>query len=423
MTRTRTRLLAGAFVVLAAGPGSAQDFRVTGHVEADHITYFEPGQAARRAGRHEMIAQIDGRASFGRRIRLVGSVDVRGDFADHARDRVHVDELYAEVAYGSFDLRAGRQIIAWGKTDLVNPTDRLSPRDFTDPLESDDERLGVFAVRPRVQWGPLQVEGAIVPMFTGSIMPGQRSRWSPSLASRPQSALQPDSMRLEYQVLPTRKPATALANVQYATRVSGSVHGWDVSASYFDGWGDVPHVGSEVSISSAGVAAMRIRPEHLRERMVGGDVATVVGPFTVRAEAAYITPDPQRGPEYFQYVIGAERTVGDLMAGGGTFVLVQWIQSVVPGTFQAAPLDFDYLFQKATMARVQHNITAAAQIGVEWLHEWERGGYYLQPSASYRFGGRVRIEALVDLLDGREGQFFGLFANNKRFQSRVRYSF
>jgi hypothetical protein len=178
-----------------------------------------------------------------------------------------------------------------------------------------------------------------------------------------------------------------------------------------------------VSISAAGVAEVRVRPQHLRQRAVGGDVATVVGPFTVRAEAAHIIPDPRRGPQYFQYVVGGERTFGDLMGRGGTFVLVQWIQSVLPGDFQAAPLDFDYLFQKATMARVQHNVTAAAQLGVEWLHEWERGGYYLQPSASYRFGGGVRIEALMDLLDGREDGFFGIFDRNKRVQFRVRYSF
>jgi hypothetical protein len=439
MRETHSSVLIGAavFLMLASGAsaqgtegqpdvesGFSRTVRITGHVEADHIAYFEPGETDRRAGRNEMLAQIDGLMPLGRTFRVFGSVELRTDFENHTRDRLHVDELYGEVVHGRFDLRVGKQIIAWGKTDLVNPTDHLSPRDFTDPLESDEERIGVLAVRPRVQWGSLQWEGAIVPVFTGSIMPGRRSRWSPPLPPRAQNPFQPEQvMRLEYELLPPREPATTLENMQYATRLSGSVRGWDLSASYFDGWDDVPRFDTQVSISHPGTSTVRITPEHLRKRVVGGDVATVVGPFTVRAEAAHIRPHPRQGPQYFQYVLGAERTFGDMMASGGTFVLVQWIQSVLPGELDAGPLEFDYLFRKATMARLQHNVTVAFQFGMEGLYEWERGGYYLQPVASYRFGGRMRVEGLVDLLGGRQDEFFGLFGDNTRFQSRLRYSF
>lgn len=424
MTALRFTVAIGTASLLMLGSGaSAQDVRVTGHVEADNIAYFEPGETDRRAGRNEMLGQVDGRVSPGRNVRLFGSVELRTDFANHSRDRLHVEELYAELTHGRFDLRVGRQIVSWGKTDLVNPTDHLSPRDFSDPLESDDERLGVLAVRPRVQWGLLQWEAAIVPVFTGSVMPGQRSRWAPPLPSSAQNPSQPAAFtRIDYQFLPSREPATTLANMQYASRVSGSVRGWDVSASYFDGWDDVPRVGREAIGGTAGVS-VRIAPEHLRKRAIGGDVAAVIGPFTVRAEGAHIRPDARQGPQYFQYVVGAERTFGDMMGGGGTFVLVQWIQSVLPADFDAPPLAFDYLFEKATMTRVQHNVTVALQLGVEGLYEWAGGGYYVQPSASYRFGGRVRVEGLVDLLGGREDEFFGLFGHNRRVQSRVRYSF
>ena len=96
------------------------------------------------------------------------------------------DELYAEVVYGKFDLRIGRQVISWGKTDLVNPTDHLSPRDFTDPLESEEERLGVIAVRPRVQWGRTPVGGRDRPRIhrAASCRAGS-SRWSPPLPRVP----------------------------------------------------------------------------------------------------------------------------------------------------------------------------------------------------------------------------------------------
>jgi hypothetical protein len=409
---------------MIASGASAQEVRVTGYGETDHIGYFEAPDASAHRGRSEVLTQVNGQAVFGRPLRLFGTVELRADFADHDRDRVYAEELYADVTYKALDLRVGRQILAWGKADLVNPTDHLSPRDFTDPLESDDERLGVWAVGPRLQLGDVRWEGAIVPIFTGSIMPFGSSRWSPPFPPQVPNPLNPGQMvRLTYEFVPPREPATTFANVQYATRVSGSVRGWDVSASYFDGWEDVPRLGRELAISGAGSGTVRITPEHLRKRAVGGDVATVVRSFTLRCETAYIRPDPLQGPDHVQYVLGVERTFGDMLGSGGTFLLVQWIHSVLPGDFVAPPLDFNYLFERATTVRVQHNVSAAAQVVVEGVYEWARDGYYVQPAASYRFGDNVRVEGLVDLLGGRATEFFGLFADNRRLQFRVRYSF
>jgi hypothetical protein len=425
MKRRRARVLCGTVLVLTiAGRAAAQDTRVTGHVETDSIAYFEAGETARHAGRNELFAKVDGLMVFGRPLRLFGSVELRADFADHARDRVYVEELYADFVYKAFDLRVGRQIIAWGKTDLVNPTDHLSPRDFTDPLESDDERLGVLAVRPRLQVRGALAEVAIVPVFTGSLMPTRRSRWAPPFPGHAPNPFQPgQTIRLTYELMSPREPATTLAHTQVAARVSGTVRGWDISGSYFDGWEDMPRFTTELSMTGAGTAAVRVWPEHLRKRAVGGDVATVVRSFTFRAESAYIRPDPVQGPNHVQYVLGAERTWGDMLSSGGTFALVQWIHTLLPDDFAAAPLDFNYLFRKSMTARVQHNVTASAQVAVEGLYEWERRGYYLQPSASHRFGDHLRVEGFVDLLGGREDAFFGLFEDNRRLQFRVRYSF
>jgi hypothetical protein len=175
--------------------------------------------------------------------------------------------------------------------------------------------------------------------------------------------------------------------------------------------------------AGAGTFTLRITPENFPKRAVGGDVAKVVGPFTLRSEAAYTDSDPRQGPNYFQYVLGVERTFGDLLGSDGTFLLIQWIHSVLPSDFVASPLDFTYLFKKTTTLRVRRNLSTTAQVVVEGLYEWARKGYYVQPGASYKFGDNVRLEGFVDLLGGRETEFFGLFGDNKRLQVRLRYSF
>jgi hypothetical protein len=424
MTDVSARALGTVLVLMSAGGATAQELRATGYAETDQIGYVETRGDAGHWGRNELLTQVDGVASFGRPFRLFGSVELRADFADRNRDRVFVEEAYADLTYKALDLRVGRQIVAWGKADLVNPTDNLSPRDFTDPLESDDERLGVWGVRPRLQLGGVLWEGAVVPVFTSSVLPFESPRWSPPFPPQIPNPFNPgQSIPVGYEVLATQKPAKTLGNMQYAAKVSGSVRGWDLSASYFHGWEDVPRVRRELNISNAGTFTVRISPEILPKQAVGGDVATVVRSFTVRGEAAYILPDPLNGPHYFQYVIGAERTVGDMMAAGGTFLLVQWIHTVLPGDFVPAPLDFNYIFQKSTTVRVQRNLSAAAQVVVEGLYEWATEGYYVQPAASYRFGDHVRLEGFVDLLGGSPSGFFGIYEQNKRVQFRVRYSF
>jgi hypothetical protein len=410
-------------IVVTSG-ASAQEFRLSGLAESDNIGYFEATDTAGHWGRSELLAQIDGLAVFGRTLRLFGRVEPRVDFADHDRDRVHVREAYADVRHKALDVRLGRQIIAWGKADIVNPTDNLSPRDFTDPLEADDERLGVWAIRPRLQFGDALWEGVVVPVFTPSVLPYGSERWSPPIPSQVPNPGNPGQMlRLDHVFLPPNKPAGTFENMQYATRLSSTVRGWDVSASYFDGWEDVPRLVPQLSISGPDAATLQLTPEFRRKRAVGGDFATVVQAFTLRGEAAYIRPDPFLGPDYVQYVLGVERTAGDMLSKGGTFVLVQWIHSILPDDFDPAPLDFNYLFERAVTARVQHNVTTAAQVAVEGLYEWARHGYYIQPSASYRVGDHVRVEGFVDLLGGRETEFFGLFADNKRIQFRIRYTF
>ncbi len=52
-------------------------------------------------------------------------------------------EAYADLYLGDFDLRAGQQIIAWGRADGINPTNNLTPQDyFVRSPEPDDIRMG-----------------------------------------------------------------------------------------------------------------------------------------------------------------------------------------------------------------------------------------------------------------------------------------
>jgi len=57
-------------------------------------------------------------------------------------------EGYLDLRLGALDVRLGRQIIAWGRADQINPTDNLTPRDFTLLVPEDaDQRSGTTGAR------------------------------------------------------------------------------------------------------------------------------------------------------------------------------------------------------------------------------------------------------------------------------------
>lgn len=421
----RALLLAAAALPLAAAPARAQEAELTGYVEAEQFSYFERHDSAGRLGRNQGLVQLEPRLSFGDRARLFAAVELRGDQADRDRDRVYLEEGYADLVWKRFDVRLGKQVIAWGKADVLNPTDQLSPADFSDPLDAEDEKIGVVAARTRVDLGRgAQWEGVVAPIFQESRIPTLGSRWGIPLPLRVPHPMDPGQTALvSYRIGDSAEPAATWRNAQLATRLSGTVRGWDVSVSYFDGWDHMPWMSREITPTGAASLSVRLNPEYRRKRSVGGDLATVVGPYTLRAEGAYLMPDPETGPDYAQYVLGVERTFGDLMGAGGTLVLLQWMHELAPDSFVPDPFDLRHLFQKSVTGRVQYNVTALAQVVVDGLYDLETDGYYVQPGASYQLGDHLRLEARVDLLGGSRSHFFGAFEENKRLQTLVRYRF
>src|SRR5262249_55497285 len=92
----------------------------------------------------------------------------RVDISDRGtlRPRLSVRRLSATLTRGPLTVDVGKQFIRWGKTDILNPTDRFAPRDFLNVV--DTEFLGVTGARGVVQVGAETFEGVWLPRFTPS---------------------------------------------------------------------------------------------------------------------------------------------------------------------------------------------------------------------------------------------------------------
>jgi len=315
-------------------------------------------------------------------------------------------EAFVDLRFGRLDVRAGRQIIAWGRADGVNPTDNLSGQDLRLLVPDDaDRRLGTTAVRASYYAGGVSVTGVWLPEFRGH-----------------EFALPPPPPGLAFVREAERWPGN-----QWALRVERTGGAVDWSASYFRGLDTAPDLG--LAARDGGLPAVRV--SHHRVRVFGADMAANAGRFGLRAEGAYVDTEDPHGRDPFVknpflfVVAGADRTFG-----GQLNLNVQYLFRYVthqPGTSVSVQ---DVL--NSQTRRTQHG--ASFRLGYKWLHDTLEAecaavaygapsGTALRPKVTYALTDSWKVLAGAELLHGETASVFGLMEKNSTGFAELRWSF
>src|SRR5262249_46042139 len=123
-------------------------------------------------------------------LRLAGGIDLRADthlqterdahfgWWDRERQRPAITprRLSATYTRGKLTIEAGKQFVRWGKTDVLNPTDRFAPRDFLNVVDSDFLAITAARVTYGTQFDTVDV--VFEPRFTPSRVPLLNQRWA-----------------------------------------------------------------------------------------------------------------------------------------------------------------------------------------------------------------------------------------------------
>lgn len=410
--------------------------RLGGFVEYDNITYFKNIDPNKINGRNQAILQVELQHSVNPKANIFGSVEFRNDQADASRDRVYLDEAYLNLYLGSFDIRVGKQIYAWGRADGFNPTDNLTSWDYSDILDTEDEKLGLISARVDYYFGDWILEGVLAPTFNPTILPGVDSRWFPELPAEipnPQyPSIGPPTMQASYTLAPSSLPQKSLKNTQYAVKLSGIYKGWDFSVSWFDGFDDLPALPTETMVDSGFTSAdIILQPRYYRRRAIGADAATTVGSIGLRGEAAYYLTedwggtDPAIDDPYLQYVLGVDRTFSDLLPDKDLFVLLQWVQEVqIPDRQTVYRItDLNHVFRKSLMGKADLSFGEYTKFIIEGVFNVDNEDWWVQLGLDESIVDGVNLYALIDLLGGPQDSFFGMFKDNRRAQVKLKYSF
>lgn len=341
----------------------------------------------------------------------VGNDDLFHEDATAGRLR----EAYLDLRAGAVDLRLGKQIIAWGRADRINPTDTLTPRDFTLLVPDDgDQRFGTTAVKATTVVSGLAVTGVVLPTFEPHVIPLRRPPAGSTLRERT-----PDGPVL-----------------QGALKIERTGGGVDWSVSYFDGFDLYP----DLQLAAIRASGLDLVLRHHRVRVVGIDAAAPVGAYTVRGEAAYtFTEHARRGDQikspFFFLVLGADRTLP-----GAVYVNLQYVLRVIsdfqrPGGVED-PVRRGVAFEQALindqLDEVKHAI--AVRVSRAWLHETlraemaaivspTRGDYALRAKIAYAFTDHVKVTAGADVFGGETRSVFGRLRETSTGYLEVRWDF
>jgi hypothetical protein len=228
---------------------------------------------------------------------LKADIDIGEDFSIKAKgwaqgkknkygDEVEEEllEAYAEYFSDALTFTVGRQIIAWGRADSLNPTDNLTPRDYSlSLLEDSEQRFGADSLIFKYSENDAELSFVLIGEPKANVLPLEFS------------------LGTEIDDVLPENPAGALKlNV-----VKPSL---DWSGSYYDGFDLMPNIGINP-------ASLTVTQQYDRKQVIGGDAATTIGRYGIRIEAAYsIFPEtPFVGffekKDQAYWILGADRSI------------------------------------------------------------------------------------------------------------------
>ena len=346
-------------------------------------------------------------------IKVDASIDVRFDtydlterrfdatFWDRSLQRpvIAARQLNASWARGIATVSVGKQFVRWGKTDIVVPTDRFSPRDYLNPISTDV--LAVTGARVLLANSNQSLDLVFVPKMTPSRMPLFTQRWV--------------VLPVEVRGIPvvdegSQFSKTAQAGVRW-NRIGRYV---EHSLSFFRGVNHLPLIDVRLGQSPLHID---IRRDYPQLTVVGGDIAAPLPWFIVKAEAAWLGSETPEADELVLYVVQIERQVGEWL-----FVAGYAGEHVTENNhmFRFTP---DRGLSRSVVARAGLTIDTNRNIAVETVARQNGNGFYNKFEYSQAVGAHLRFIGTAAVFTGSSEDFLGQYERNSFGMLTVRYSF
>ncbi|MBZ5612326.1 MAG: hypothetical protein LAP38_29080 [Acidobacteriia bacterium] len=405
--------VAVAAVVLPAVASPAVHFEQKGFVEAELSGFpqLTPNDRAHVVG--DLLLRWEPSLKFHNGLTLFLGVDARTD-SHHQVERdldfswwdrtsrrplLSARRLSLLYRHKFLTLEFGKQFVRWGKTDVLNPTDRFAPKDYLRVVDSDP--LPVTAGRVTLEKGSNSLDLVYVPRFTPARIPLLDQRWVELPAGVPDLKLRDAGVRFP-------------GGPQFGIRWNRIAAKLETSLSFYQGYNDLPLLTAALSPAPQSIGVRRNYPNL---RAFGGDAAIPLRWFTLKTEAEALTSSTPGADNYVLFVLQAERQWKEWLFVGG------YVGDAV--TQHGGGLQFaaDRGFSHAFLGRASVNLAGSRSLVFEAVARQNGNGLYAKAEYSQAFGQHWRWSAMFKGIRGDPRDFLGQYRRNSFASIVARYSF
>lgn len=348
-------------------------------------------------------------------------------------------DLYSFIS-DKLDLRIGKQRIAWGTADKLNPTDNLNPDDFSDPLNF-GEKVPTEAVNATYYITDEYNLGAIwLPSFKAILLPRGKFPLFDDATTPPLPQGTNLTESADHLTFPDRK----VENFIYATKFSGTIMGANFSLSYFEGYDDIPIANRLVvtPIDTLGNVRLDTYLGFPKLHTVGIDCAGELYSIGFWGEAAVFLPEEVKmeivmpnpvdplnpiiqdttilsDELYVKFTLG-----GDYTFKNGVYINAQWMH----GFFNERGKDNlkDYCLARVEK-KFKNDELKLALTGVLEIKDIEaikeNYGTAIIPEVSYAPADNVKLSLGAFFLDGKPGTLFDTWKEQDQIYLKTEVSF
>ena len=365
-------------------------FRAIGRLRLDGFDHLEPGKSSQR--------EIS-RAS--RTLAIGDQVDLE------------LRELFLRTGKGRINVTLGKQQVVWGQADGLKVLDVVNPQDFQEFIldDFDKSRIPLWLINLEVPVSKANLQLLWIPDRTYHKLPAFGAAYaftSPYIRPTPPPGI-------PFQIAPIIRPTRFLEDSGVGARLSGFVHGWDLTFNYLYHYADIPIIRRFISTGPL----ITVTQTYARTHLVGGTFSNAFGSLTTRGEIGFssgryyqngslLDTDGVSRSNEVTYVLGF-----DWFGISQTFLSFQFFQSIL--TDRPAGTVRGRTDNNITLLYQRNAMNDKLKIELLWLQNFNDKDGLARPKISYDVRSGVKVWSGFDVIYGKSKGLFGQYNRNDRF--------
>jgi hypothetical protein len=220
----------------------------------------------------DLRARVSGFGFYDASLALRDRTEYESDAREVYERELELEELWLRGSpHPRVDVKVGRQVLNWGRSDTLRVIDVINPLDNRDPGLTDIENLRrpVGMLRTDAFAGDWTATGLLIAEWREDVLPPFGSDFVASPTPLPR----------------TRAPDHFGDDPEFGGALSGVFSGWDVSFHALRHWTNTPRL---AAIPSATPGPPRLEFRHDRRTLLGSGANLALGNWLLKAELAWI---------------------------------------------------------------------------------------------------------------------------------------